>query len=200
MVLNEKFLIAGLGNPGKAYEKTRHNVGFEAVSLLADKHRLAFHKRLQWKAAVAEGSIGNADVILMMPLTFMNDSGAAVAAAMHYLKIELSRLLVIVDDVAIPMGQIRMRTDSSSGGHNGLRSIEEHLLTNRFARLRIGVGYGEGGDLVSHVLSRFSVEETKLFPEILERAVRAVEIWLEQGLNRAMDFANRIPSNPSIGE
>lgn len=195
-----KFLIAGLGNPGKAYEKTRHNLGFAAVSLLAGKHRLLFHKRLEWKGTVAEGSIGNADVILMMPLTFMNESGKAVAAAMHYLKIELSRLLVIVDDIAIPMGQIRMRTDSSSGGHNGLKSIEDHLQTNRFARLRIGVGYGQGEDLVSHVLSRFSPDEEKLLPEILERTVRASEIWLEQGLNRAMDFANRIPSNPSIGE
>lgn len=198
--MNEKFLIAGLGNPGKTYEKTRHNVGFEALSLLAGKYRLPFRKRLQWKGAVAEGNIGNADVILVKPLTFMNDSGASVGAALDYLKIELSRLLVVVDDVAIPMGQLRMRTDSSSGGHNGLKSIEEHLLTNRFARLRIGVGYGQGGDLVSHVLSKFSAEEEKFLPEILDRAVRAIEIWLEQGLNRAMDFANRIPSNPSIGE
>ena len=195
-----KFLIAGLGNPGRTYAGTRHNIGFEAVSAFANKHRLEFHQRLKWKAGVAEGRIGNADVVLMMPLTFMNESGAAVAPALHYLNVDLSRLLVIVDDIAIPVGQIRMRTDSSSGGHNGLKSVEEHLQTNRFARLRIGVGDRNEGDLASHVLGRFSKEEEQLVPKILERAVGAIEIWLEKGLNHAMDFANRNPSNPSNGD
>ncbi len=195
----EKYLIAGLGNPGKTYEGTRHNIGFDAVRALADKHRLSFHQRLKWKGSVAEGKVGSADVILMMPLTFMNLSGEAVVPAMRYLEIDLSRLLVIVDDVAIPMGQLRIRTDSGSGGHNGLKSIEEQLQTNRFARLRIGVGDRAEGDLSSHVLGRFSPEEKQLVPEILERAVRAIEIWLEKGLNHAMDFANRNPPNPSNG-
>ena len=149
---------------------------------------------------VAEGAVGESDLLLMKPLTFMNESGVAVAAALHYFKMELSQLLVIVDDVAIPFGQLRMRTDSSSGGHNGLKSIEEHLQTHCFARLRIGVGSSGGGDLADYVLSQFSLEEAKLLPEVLERAVQSIEIWMEQGLNRAMDFANRNPSNPSIGE
>jgi PTH1 family peptidyl-tRNA hydrolase len=118
---------------------------------------------------------------------------------MRYWEIGLSQLLVIVDDIAIPIGQLRMRTDSSSGGHNGLKSIEEHLQTQNFARLRIGVGDRKEGDLASHVLGRFSSEEELLVPKILERAETAIEIWLEKGLNHAMDFANR-PSNPSNGE
>lgn len=198
--MTDKFLIAGLGNPGKTYAGTRHNIGFDAVAALAAKHRLEFHQRLKWKGSVAEGKIGGADVILMMPLTFVNESGSAVVPAMRYMDVDLSRLLIIVDDIAIPMGQIRMRTDSSSGGHNGLKSVEEHLQTNHFARLRIGVGDRKEGDLVSHVLGRFSQEEQQLVPEILERAVKAIEIWLEKGLNHAMDFANRNPSNPSNGD
>jgi len=189
-----KFVIAGLGNPGKAYVGTRHNIGFEVVAALAAKHRLEFRKTLKKKGSVAEGKIGEADVILLMPLTFMNESGASVSAVMSNTNVELSHLLVVVDDIAIPMGQIRMRTDSSSGGHNGLKSIEEHLQTNRFARLRIGVGDREVGDLASHVLGQFSKEEEGLVPEILERAVKAIEIWLEKGLNHAMDFANKPPS------
>jgi peptidyl-tRNA hydrolase, PTH1 family len=186
-----KFLIAGLGNPGKAYAGTRHNIGFEAVAALAAKHGLEFQKRLKWKGSVAQGKAGGADIVLLMPLTFMNESGAAVFAVMRYMDVDPSRLLVIVDDIAIPMTQIRMRGEGSSGGHNGLKSVEEHLQTNQFARLRIGVGDREQGDLASHVLGRFSKEEKQLIPEILERAVKAIEIWLEKGLNHAMDFANR---------
>lgn len=193
-------LIVGLRNPGKRYEGTRHNIGFDAVSKLAAKHRLVFRNKLDWQATIAEGQINGVDVLLMGSLTFMNESGRAVAAAVRYLKIELPKLLVVVDDVAISVGQVRMRTDSGSGGHNGLKSIEEHLQTNRFPRLRIGVGRNEGEDLAEHVLGKFSPEEQKLFPEILDRAVQAMEIWLDLGLNRAMDFANRDPSNPSIGE
>ncbi len=186
-----KFLIAGLGNPGKTYVGTRHNIGFAAASALAAKHRLEFHKQLQWKGSVAQGKVCAADVILIMPLTFMNESGAAIAPLIRYLDVDLSRLLVIVDDIAIPMKQIRMRGGGSSGGHNGLKSVEEHLQTNQFARLRIGVGDRDEGDLASHVLGRFSKEEEQLVPEILERAVNAIEIWLEKGLNHAMDFANK---------
>ncbi len=194
------FLIAGLGNPGKTYEGTRHNIGFEAVIALATKYRLEFRQRLKWKASIAEGKIGGADAILMMPLTFMNESGASIVPMMRYINLDLSHFLVIVDDIAIPMGQIRMRTESGSGGHNGLKSVEEHLQTNRYARLRIGVGDRKEGDLASHVLGQFSKEEKQLVPEILERVVRAIEIWLEKGLNHAMDFANRNPSNPSNGD
>ena len=131
----------------------------------------------------------------------MNLSGESVATVMRYLNIELSHLLVVVDDVAIPLGQLRIRINSGSGGHNGLKSVEEHLQTNRYARLRIGVSDRAEGDLADYVLGPFDDEEKKLLPEILDRAVQAIEIWLERGLTSAMDFANRSnPSNPGIGE
>jgi len=194
-------LIVGLGNPGKTYEKTRHNIGFNAVELLARKHRLEFHKKLKFKGSVAAGQIGETPVEILMPLTFMNLSGEAVALTMRYSNVDLSRLLVIVDDVDIPLGQLRMRINSGPGTHNGLKSVEEHLQSNRYARLRIGVGDRAEGDLSSHVLGRFSEEEEKLLPEILERAVQAIELWLDKGITRAMDTVNRRdPSNPSNGE
>ncbi len=191
-------LIVGLGNPGKSYDGTRHNVGFAAVEKLAKKHGLEFKKRLKFKGALAEGHIGNDPVILLMPLTFMNLSGEAVALVMRTFEIDLSRLLIAVDDVALPLGQLRIRINSGSGGHNGLKSIEECLQTQRYARLRIGVSDRCEGELADYVLSRFSKEEKKLLPEILERGVQAMEIWLDQGLTSAMNFANS--STPSIGE
>lgn len=190
-----KALIVGLGNPGKSYEGTRHNIGFAVVEQMARKYNLAFRKQLRFKGSVAEGQVGSASVILLMPLTFMNLSGEAVALVMRYLQIDLSRLLVIADDVDLPVGQLRMRINSSSGGHNGLKDIEQHLQTNSFARLRFGVGDREEGDLASHVLGRFSQEEEKLVPGVLERAVQAIEIWLEKGITSAMDFANVRPKS-----
>ena len=195
----DKALIVGLGNPGKAYERTRHNVGFEAVSLLAKKHRLEFKKQLKFKGSIAEGQIGTTPTILLMPLTFMNLSGEAVALVMRYFAVDLSRLIILMDDVALPLGQLRIRINSGTGGHNGLKSVEEHLQTNRYARLRIGVGDREEGEILAdHVLGRFSQEEEKLLPGVLDRAVQAVEIWLDKGLTSAMNFAN--PSTPSIGD
>lgn len=193
----ERYLIAGLGNPGKAYEGTRHNMGFAVVRELAKKYHFEFRKKTKWKGSFAEGKIGDASTSLLIPLTYMNLSGEAIAPVMRDQNIALSHFLVVVDDVAIPLGQLRLRASGSSGGHNGLKSIEERLQTNEYARLRIGVGDRDEGDLSEHVLSKFSPEEKPLVPEILERAVRAIEVWLEQGINRAMDYAN--PSNPSKG-
>jgi len=183
-------LIVGLGNPGKSYDRTRHNIGFAAVEKLAHKHGLKFKKQSEFKGSIAEGQIGADPVILLMPLTFMNLSGEAVALVMHYYQIDLSRLLILTDDVALPLGQLRIRINSSPGGHNGLKSVEESLQTDRYARLRIGVGDREEGDLADHVLSRFSGEEEKLIPGVLERAVQTVEIWLDKGITSAMNFAN----------
>ena len=186
----DKYLIVGLGNPGKSYDKTRHNIGFRALAELARKHRLEFRKKADFKGSVAEGQIGNIPVLLLMPQTFMNESGEAVALMMRYYQIDLSRLLILADDVALPLGQLRMKINSGTGGHNGLKSIEDHLETNRYARLRIGVDDREEGDLSSHVLGKFSAEEEKLVPGVLERAVQSVEIWLDKGITSAMDFAN----------
>ena len=194
-----KFLIVGLGNPGKTYEGTRHNIGFALLRKLAQKHHLEFRERSKWESMIAEGAIQGAPVNLMMPQTFINNSGQALVPALNYLNVDLPELLVVVDDVAIPFGELRLKLNSGSGGHNGLKSIEEHLQTNRFARLRIGVGDRVQGDLSSHVLGKFSKEEGELLPAILDRAIQAVEIWLNKGITSAMDFANRSPSNPSNG-
>lgn len=191
-------LIVGLGNPGKTYVGTRHNIGFAAVEELARKHGLSFKKEAKFKAAMAEGAIGGKKVILLEPMTYMNLSGEAVADVMHYFKIGLSDLMVLADDVALPFGQLKIKTHSGSGGHNGLKSVEECLQTNGYARLKIGVGDRESGDLASYVLSRFTAEEEKLLPGVLERVVQAVEIWLDKGLTSAMNFANS--STPSIGD
>jgi len=194
-----KFLIVGLGNPGKTYEGTRHNVGFVVLRQLAQKYHLEFRESNRWDSMVAEGVIEGCSVALMMPLTFMNLSGQAIAPVLRYLNIDLAHLLVVVDDIAIPMGQLRLKLNSGSGGHNGLKSIEQHLQSNQFARLRVGIGDREEGDLASYVLGKFSKEEEKLLPNILDRAVQTIEIWLNKGITSAMDFANRCPSNPSNG-
>jgi PTH1 family peptidyl-tRNA hydrolase len=185
-------LIVGLGNPGKQYEKTRHNIGFHAVELLARKHGLEFKKRLTLRGALAEGTIADEPCTLLKPLTYMNLSGESVVLTARYRNVEISDILIIVDDVAIPMGQTRLRINSSSGGHNGLKSIEECLQTNQYARLRLGVGGSpQGIPLEDHVLGRFSEEEEKLVPALLLRAVEVAEAFINNGLTSAMDIANR---------
>jgi PTH1 family peptidyl-tRNA hydrolase len=189
-----KALIVGLGNPGKTYDRTRHNIGFRAVDRLAEKHGLKF------KGELAVGSIGSDSVILLKPETYMNLSGEAIVPVMRYYQIDLSRLLVIVDDVDLPLGQLRIRINSGPGTHNGLKSVETSLQTNRYARLRIGVGDREEGDLASHVLGPFTPEEETLLPGVLDRAVQAVEIWLDKGITSAMNSTNKDSSTPSIGD
>ena len=186
-----KYLVVGLGNPGKQYEKTRHNIGFAAVDLLANKHGLEFRKSLKMQGTLAEGNVAGESCVILKPLTFMNLSGQSVVLTMRYHAIDLARLLVLVDDVAIPMGQTKLRINSGPGGHNGLKSIEEYLQTNRYARLKLGVGDRAEGDLSSHVLGRFSLEEEKLVPALLERAVDVTALFVEKGLTSAMDFANK---------
>src|SRR5690606_26376971 len=148
----------------------------------ARKHRIEFKKQLKFKGMLAEGKVGEDSVMILKPLTFMNLSGEAVAHLVHYYQIDLSRLLILSDDVALPLGQMRLRINSGSGGHNGLQSIEDCLQTNRYPRLRIGVGDRVQGDLSDYVLGRFTEEEETLLPSVLEKAVKAVEIWLDVGL------------------
>ncbi|EKE07767.1 MAG: hypothetical protein ACD_17C00525G0003 [uncultured bacterium] len=197
--MSHEWLVVGLGNLGSFYDETRHNVGFEALDLLARKYNLSFQSKSDLKGLIAKGTLGGASVLMLKPQTYMNLSGHAVVAVMNYYKIELSRLLVLADDAAIPFGELRIRANSSSGGHNGLKSVEEAIHTDGYARLRIGVGSPEAGDLSDYVLGQFSKEEKKLLPEILGRVVQAVEIWLDKGLTSAMNYANR-SSTPSIGE
>ncbi len=185
-------LIVGLGNPGSDYAGTRHNVGFDAVTLLAERHRIPVAKR-NFQSVYGEGQIGTERVILARPMTFMNLSGEAVAALCRYYKIEIADIVVIVDDVALPVGQIRLRYKGSSGGQNGLKSLIQHLKTEEFARIRIGVGAARPGGLVNHVLSKFGKDEQPLIREALERAVDAVDCTLKEGFELAMNRFNIKP-------
>ena len=200
----DRFLVVGLGNPGSEYDGTRHNIGFSLVDLFAKKHRLDFKSKSKFKASLAEGSISGVSVSVLKPMTYMNLSGESVGLFAQYLQISPSKILIVVDDVDIPFGTLRLKINSGPGTHNGLKSVEHYLQTNRYARLRIGVGAAKEEDLASYVLSRFSREEEKFLPEILEKAVAAIEIWLDRGITRAMDFVNTnkntFPSNPSNGE
>ena len=185
-------LVAGLGNPGARYRGTRHNVGFEVVDVLARRHRLDF------EAAPAEAVFARwrrpevDDVLLAKPLTFMNLSGDAVATLLRYYKVETTDLLIVCDDVNLPLGRLRIRATGSEGGHNGLRSVAEMLGTVDYARLRIGVGRGDmRRDLADHVLARFEPEEQPGIEAAIARAADAVESWLSDGLAKTMNVFNR---------
>ena len=176
-------LIVGLGNPGKAYENTRHNVGFRIVEEIARQKEIVWRKKLILKAKEAKGE----GFYLLEPQNYMNLSGPVVAKMMKKHGISTEHLLVIVDDAALPFGKIRLKSHSGAGGHNGLRSIEACLQTNAYARLRIGVGGSGEGDLASHVLASFTPQEEALLPEIVDRAAGIAEIWFTEGLTSAMN-------------
>ncbi len=182
-------LVVGLGNPGASYRGTRHNVGFAVLDLLAHRRHLSFARDRECRSALAMGELGQRHFILQMPLTYMNLSGEAVSCLLRKKKWAPSQLLVVVDDAALPLGSLRLREQGSAGGHNGLKSIETHLQTDAYARLRVGIGSPlEGEDLADYVLSSFSSEEKKVLPALFERAAEAVEIWLQEGIASAMKF------------
>lgn len=188
-------LVAGLGNPGKEYEGTRHNIGFAVLDRLAEKFGCSFRKKSRFSAIVAEATAGDAGkVMLAKPQTYMNRSGAAVNALLQWLKIESAQLLVVVDDADLPLGQIRLRIAGGSGGHNGLLSIIETLGGNEeFARLRVGIGRSAplGADISGHVLGKFASSERELAEQAVAAAVEAVDCCLREGLTEAMNQFNR---------
>ena len=189
-------LVAGLGNPGARYRGTRHNVGFEVVDLLARRQRLDFEAApadavfARWRRSDAGGA---GDVVLLAkPLTFMNLSGDAVAALARYYKVETPDLLIVCDDVNLPLGRLRVRGSGTEGGHNGLRSVAAMLGTIDYPRLRIGVGRGDlRRDMADHVLARFEPEEESGIEAAVARAADAVETWLDDGLAKTMNVFNR---------
>ena len=188
-------LVVGLGNPGRGYDGTRHNVGFAALDRLAEKLKCSFRSRSRFSAQVAEAGGGEAGkVTLAKPQTFMNRSGSVVQALLVWLKIGPAQLLVVVDDADLALGQIRLRASGGSGGHNGLRSIIEALGGNEeFARLRIGIGRTApvGTDITGHVLGQFAPGEREVAQEAVARAVEAIECCLRDGLVEAMNRFNR---------
>ncbi len=187
----EYTLVVGLGNPGAKYVSNRHNVGFRCVALFAAAHALAFDKK-QKRARVAMGPVSGQRVIVAQPQTFMNESGRAVAALARFYKVRLERLLVVYDDLDLPLGAVRLRPEGGSGGHNGMRSIIEHLGGRNFPRLRIGIDRPPGRmDPAAYVLQNFSTQEEALLEETLRWAVAAIETWLTEGIQAAMNEYNR---------
>ncbi|OFW09839.1 MAG: aminoacyl-tRNA hydrolase [Acidobacteria bacterium RIFCSPLOWO2_02_FULL_67_36] len=182
-------LLVGLGNPGRKYEGTRHNAGFAVADLLAGRHHL------DWESAPAEAVIAKwrgAGVVLAKPLTFVNLSGQAVGDLLRFYKIAFVDLLVMVDDVNLEIGRLRVRPNGSAGGHNGLKSIVELTGTEEFARLRIGVGRGDARcDLADHVLARFEPEERPIVAEAVGRAADAAELFVTDGIAPVMNRYNR---------
>ncbi len=186
------FLIAGLGNPKKEYDNTRHNVGFTLIDAFADKYGISVGD-VKNRALTGRGMIGGQKVLLAKPLTFMNASGESVRPLADYYKIDTSKeLIVISDDISLPPGQIRVRKRGSAGGHNGLKNIIQHLGSEEFQRIRIGVGgKPEGYDLVDYVLGHFSREEQPFIREGIEKAMQAVEMMLAGNTDQAMNTFNR---------
>ena len=185
-------LIVGLGNPGRSYARTRHNIGFRVVEALARAHA-APPWRTRFDARVTH--IADFDAILSMPQTYMNASGDSVAPLVSYYKISLRNVLVVCDDVNLPFGRLRMRRSGSDGGHNGLKSIVEALGSTGFPRLRVGVGR-QDGDLIDHVISNFSAAEEKALPEMIDRCVAGIETFVDSGVDDAIALVNAAGGDP----
>ncbi len=185
-------LIVGLGNPGDEYAATRHNIGFCVVDALAGKLGLAFRAKRRLTSAVADVKDANGKLVLAKPLTFMNCSGDAVGALMQADGIGIERLLVVVDDADLELGQLRLRGNGSSGGHRGLASVIAAVGSEEFARLRVGIGRGgRGGKILrDYVLEPFAKSEQEAVGEATSRAVEAAESWRRDGLQKAMNLVN----------
>jgi PTH1 family peptidyl-tRNA hydrolase len=186
-----RYLIVGLGNPGAAYQNTRHNVGFRVIDELAQRHRIDV-RSMQKRALVGYGVIQDTGVVLAKPQTYMNLSGEAVAPLLRMLELRPEDVIVVYDDMDLPTGRLRLRPDGSAGGHNGMKSLIQHLRSDSFPRLRIGVGRpGESAAVIDHVLSKFNRDELDAIREAIPRAADAVEAILSDGLDAAMNRFNR---------
>jgi len=186
-------LIVGLGNPGAKYAKTRHNAGFMVVELLAERWRGRWATESKFQARIARAGRGESRVILCQPQTFMNASGEAVATLARFYQVLPPGLLVVMDDADLPLGEIRLRPGGSSGGHHGLESLEQHLGTRQFARLRVGIGRQIGArEITGHVLGRLSAAEAEVMDKVLRAAADQAECWLDAGVQKAMNDFNGV--------
>ena len=188
-------LIVGLGNPGEEYKKTRHNAGFALVEMLAERWKADWANERKFNARMACAGRNGVRVLLCQPQTFMNLSGETVGAVVSFYQLPTPGpgLLVVVDDADLPLGEIRLRPGGGSGGHHGLESIAQHLGTDDFARLRLGIGRADGArEITDHVLGRFDQAETVLMKKVLDRAAGQVECWLAAGIEKAMNQFNGV--------
>ena len=186
-------LIVGLGNPGAEYAKTRHNAGFLLVEKLAELWKAGWTKERKFAARVAKAERNGQKVLLAEPQTFMNLSGEAVGGLVQFYQLPLEKILIVVDDADLPLGEIRLRPGGGSGGHHGLESVAQHLGSKAYARLRIGIGrQNEARAITGHVLGKFSADENALLEKVLERAAGQMECWLGAGLQKAMNQFNGV--------
>ena len=189
-------LVVGLGNPGTKYEGTRHNIGFMALERMASREGFSFRQQSKLYGLAAEHGIGQSRLRLLMPQTYMNDSGRSIRAALDWFGFTPEQLLVLVDDMDIPLGRLRLRAQGSAGGHNGLRSTIQHLGTQAFPRLRIGIGAPADNPAerrartVSHVLGPFSRAEQSEVDAVLDGVLEAIQRIQRQGLDRAGNWIN----------
>jgi PTH1 family peptidyl-tRNA hydrolase len=187
--MENTFLIVGLGNPGAEYANTRHNAGFLLVEKLAAKWKCDWTNEKKFRARIAKAERNDKKVLLCEPQTFMNLSGEAIGALKDFYQLPLTKILIAVDDVDLPLGEIRLRKSGGSGGHRGIESIEQHLASREFARLKIGIGRKyDLREITSHVLGKFDSAENGLLEKFLERASNQVEAWLEAGIEKAMQL------------
>ena len=183
------YVICGLGNPGKKYENTRHNMGFITIDQLAEKHDIKVD-RVKFKALVGEGRIAGQKVLLVKPQTYMNLSGESVQEVMHFYKLDPEELIVIYDDLDLEVGALRLRKFGSAGTHNGMRSVVQHLNSDRFPRIRLGIGANGKRDIIDHVIGGFTKDEVPVLEEAVTKAVSAIECMLGEGIDRAMSQYN----------
>lgn len=191
-----EWLIVGLGNPGGEYRGTRHNVGFEVVDRLAEKHRIKLG-RAKHRAQTGTGRIGGVEVVLAKPLTYMNLSGNSVAPLARELDLPPERILVVADDLDLPLGKVKLKPKGSHGGHNGHRSLIASLRSQEYPRIKVGIGKASG-ETVEHVLSAFDRDERDLADEMIAKAAEGVESVVQQGLEKGMNLVNEGPPRVSI--
>lgn len=182
------FLVVGLGNIGKQYQHTRHNVGFDVIDLIGDRYNIPSNRE-KFKGVYGEGNINGEKIILLKPSTYMNLSGESVREAVSFYKIKSENIIVLYDDISLDVGRLRIRSQGSAGGHNGIKNIIANLGTDIFPRVKIGVGQPKG-ELVSHVLGKFSEEDSEKLKEVFKVSIDAVENIISSGITEAMNRFN----------
>lgn len=193
-------LIVGLGNPGKSYEKTRHNIGFLVARMLAKSLGIPFENKKEFSGEFAQGQVEGKRVMILLPMTYMNLSGQALRRCLDFFKIEAKHVLVVCDDVAIPFGKLRLKEKGSSGGHNGLKSVESHLGTQEYSRLRVGIGREESLDLADFVLGQFNTQEIESLPAIISEAAQVALNWSTEGYLKALQKLSNVKGPQAVKE
>ncbi len=185
-------LIIGLGNPGKQYENTRHNMGFLVVRELARMHGATLQSKPQLLGEFAKANVGGQTLIFLLPMTYMNLSGRSVQRCVDFYKLDVSNLFVIVDDIYIPFGKMRLREKGQSGGHNGLKNIDEHLGTENYTRLRVGIGGSQTEELSDFVVGKFKKDEVEKLPGVIDSAMEITNAWINSGIKEALETLSRV--------